>query len=198
MRDIAKGLAALTLGVITSSSALAEDACTANCIGREAAWCTGKEWFCSFNARDCIAQCEGQQKPPPPPIPPCMIAQNAMRPCSPDQEKPSVPVGVDKKLVGTWELTVPSLFGDSRWVWEIRQDGTYHFHAEGPGAAPAHSGTFAASKGNYTLNSTTMNYSDAGTYQLAANGTLMAKGRLGPGTWHRVQPKAAASSGNSK
>jgi hypothetical protein len=188
------------LGVLLPGSAFAQDACALQCSARENAWCTGQEFYCAFNFKDCMKVCEGPASGPAPvrPVDPCYLAQNAMRPCSHDPQKPSVAVGVDRKLVGTWELTVPNPFGDSRWVWEIRQDGTYHFHAEGPGAVPEHSGTFAASKGDYTLNSTTMNYSDAGTYQLAANGTLMAKGRLGPGTWHRVQPKAAASSGNSK
>ncbi len=41
--------------------------------------------------------------------------------------------------------------GTARWVWEIFRNGTYSFHAEGPGAAPPHSGTFAASKGHYIL-----------------------------------------------
>ena len=181
--------------VLMHAPALAQDACVLNCTARESAWCTGTEWFCSFNARDCIKQCEGQEAPHPiiPPIPPCMTKQNAMRPCSPEL------VGVDPDLVGTWEATVTNPSGQSRWVWQIREDGTYKFHAEGPGAVPAHGGTFAASKGDWTLDSTTINYSDTGTYQLVAKDTLSAKSnRLGAGTWHRVRSKAAASNGSSK
>lgn len=54
---------------------------------------------------------------------------------------------VERGLVGTWELTVPNVQGVARWVWEIHANGTYAFHAEGPGGVPAHSGTFAAQNG---------------------------------------------------
>lgn len=118
---------------------------------------------------------------------PCQIAQNADRPCT-NQEQSSGPTGVDSGLVGTWEIVTPTPAGNARWVWEIHRDGTYRFHAEGPGAVPGHSGTFAASQGHYVLNSTTTNWNDAGTYQLTDRATLFAKGKLGPGTWHRVQP----------
>jgi hypothetical protein len=74
-------------------------------------------------------------------------------------------------------------------VWEIHKDGTYNFHAEGPGAAPAHSGTFAASNGHYVLNSTTIAWNDKGTYELTDSATLVATGKLGTGTWRRVQSK---------
>lgn len=188
-----------TLGVLLPASALAQDDCLARCIGFwEAPWCRAVP----CNAQDCIQYCKGpkpQQQIIPPP-PPCMVEQNAMRPCSPEQQKPSIPAGVvDPGLVGTWELTARNPSGDSRWVWQISKGGTYDFHAEGPGALPAHKGTFAASKGDYTLNSTTINYSDTGTYQLVANDTLSAtSSRLGAGTWHRVQSKAAAGNGTSK
>jgi hypothetical protein len=102
---------------------------------------------------------------------------------------------VDTTIVGTWELKVPNPLGVSRWVWEIHQDGTYSFHAEGPGAAPAHSGTFAASEGHYTLNSTTLAWNDAGTYQLVSSATLVVTGRLGTGTWQRVKPQDAGDNG---
>lgn len=128
---------------------------------------------------------------PPGPKPsflPCQIAQNADRPCT-NQEPSYVPTGVDGGLVGTWEIVTPTPAGTARWVWEIHQDGTYRFHAEGPGAVPGHSGTFAASQGHYALNSTTTNWNDAGTYQLTDSATLLATGKLGSGTWHRVQPK---------
>jgi len=127
---------------------------------------------------------------------PCYLAQNAMRPCTPQQRQSPAPVGIDRNIVGTWELSVPNAQGVSRWVWQIRPDGSYDFHAEGPDAAPAHRGTFAASKGHYILNSTTMAWKDSGTYQLTANDTLVAKGLLGTGSWHRIQPTSVAASRN--
>jgi hypothetical protein len=74
----------------------------------------------------------------------------------------------------------------SRWVWEIRPNGTYAFHAEGPGAAQAHSGAFAAVNGRYELASTTMVWDDNGTYRLVSNTSMVASGRLGTATWQRV------------
>jgi hypothetical protein len=105
----------------------------------------------------------------------------------------SVPTGVDDNLVGTWEVVTPTAAGTARWVWEIFKNGTYSFHAEGPGAVPAHSGTFAASRGHYVLNSTTMAWTDSGTYQLTDNATLVTTGRLGTGTWHRAQAQVTTS-----
>jgi hypothetical protein len=93
----------------------------------------------------------------------------------------------DTKLVGTWDLEVPTAAGSSRWVWNIRENSTYDFHAEGPGDTPSHSGTFSASKGKYTLISTTMAWNDSGTYQLAGDDTLVASGRLGTASWRRVR-----------
>jgi hypothetical protein len=127
---------------------------------------------------------------------PCYLAQNAMRPCTPQQRQPLTPSGVDHNIVGTWELSARNAWGTSRWLWQIRSDGSYDFHAEGPGAAPAHRGTFAASKGNYILSSTTMAWKDSGTYKLTAHDTLVAKGLLGTASWHRIQPTSVAASGN--
>lgn len=126
---------------------------------------------------------------------PCYLAQNALRPCTPDQRQAPNPVGVDHNLVGTWELSVPTAKGATRWVWEIHPDGSYDFHAEGPGAAPSHRGTFAAAKGRYTLKSTTSAWNDTGTYQITAPDTLIASGRLGTGSWHRVRSSTATASG---
>lgn len=95
---------------------------------------------------------------------------------------------VDSRVVGTWDVTVPNAQGIARWVWEIHRDGTYAFHAEGPGDVPSHSGTFAARDGHYTLLSTTMVWADTGTYQLVGTDTLSATGKLGTAAWHRVQP----------
>ena len=95
---------------------------------------------------------------------------------------------VDPGLVGTWELNVPNPDGIARWVWEIHADGTYAFHAEGPGGVPSHSGVFEARDGKYTLRSTTMPWVDEGTYQLIQANILSATGRLGTASWTRVQP----------
>ncbi|HEY1725732.1 MAG TPA: hypothetical protein VGF89_09930 [Steroidobacteraceae bacterium] len=93
--------------------------------------------------------------------------------------------------MGTWEVSVPNQLGLSRWVWEIRPDGTYKFHAEGPGAVPGHGGTFAAAKGHYSLNSTTLAWNHTGTHQVVSKTTLVATGRLGTGTWQKVQSKVS-------
>jgi hypothetical protein len=183
----------LALGAIFfSASAPAQDACALQCSNREAAWCTGADTNCVFNFHDCMQQCE-QPSPvtkPGPTILPCQYAQNALRPCGSQQQ-----AAVDSRLVGTWEIVTPTAAGVARWVWEIHPDGTYSFHAEGPGAVPAHSGTFAASGGQYSLNSTTMVWNDAGTYQLQG-ATMVVNGKLGTAAWQRVQPKAAVRPGS--
>lgn len=93
---------------------------------------------------------------------------------------------VERGLVGTWEMMVPNAAGVARWVWDVRGDGTYAFHAEGPGDVPAHSGVFEAGRGKYSLRSTTMVWVDSGTYQLTQANTLRAIGVLGLGVWTRV------------
>lgn len=155
---------------------------------------------CSFGV--CTMTSTGQQFPAPGPsggshgsnILPCQYAQNALRPCT----NQTAPVGVDGRLVGTWEIVKTTPLGEARWVWEIHPDGTYRFHAEGPNAVQAHSGTFAAANGNYLLNSTTMSWNDTGTYQLSDSATLVATGKLGTGIWHRVQSKAAGHGGRHR
>lgn len=95
---------------------------------------------------------------------------------------------VDPALVGTWELNVPNTEGVARWVWDIHPEGTYAFHAEGPGGVPAHSGTFEAKNGKYSLRSTTIAWVDDGTYQVIQGNTLSATGKLGTASWTRAQP----------
>lgn len=95
---------------------------------------------------------------------------------------------VERGLVGTWEMMVPNPAGIARWVWDVRADGTYAFHAEGPGDIPTHSGVFQATRGRYALRATTMMWVDSGTYQLAQPNTLRANGVLGAGVWTRVPP----------
>jgi hypothetical protein len=96
---------------------------------------------------------------------------------------------VDPSLVGSWELMVPNAQGVARWVWDIRADGTYGFHAEGPGNIPAHSGVFEARGGHYILRSTTLAWIDTGTYVPPHGDTLTATGKLGTASW--VRAKAA-------
>jgi hypothetical protein len=98
---------------------------------------------------------------------------------------------VDPGLVGTWEMMVPNAKGVARWVWDIHAEGSYDFHAEGPGNVPAHSGSFSAKDGQYTLQSNTLAWADSGTYQLIQGNTLQAVGRLGAGSWQRVQQDSA-------
>lgn len=94
---------------------------------------------------------------------------------------------VDRDLVGTWELNVPNADGVARWVWAIHANGTYDFHAEGPGNVPAHNGTFTARNGKYSLHSTTMTWDDDGTYAVSGD-SLSAAGKLGSAVWMRVRP----------
>lgn len=157
---------------------------------------------CTCSLGVCTMTATGQQFPAPSAtggshrsgILPCQYAQNALRPCT---NQPA-PRGVDGRLVGTWEIVTPTPLGVARWIWEIHKDGTYRFHAEGPDAAKPHSGTFAAANGQYVLNSTTIAWNDAGTYQLQDGTTLVAIGKLGRGTWHRVQAKAVGNSGSRR
>ena len=147
---------------------------------------------------NCLRACRSsaQGGAPGPRYDPCYIAQNALRPCTPEQRQSPNPVGVDHNLVGTWELSVPGAQGVARWVWEIHPNGSYDFHAEGAGAAPSHRGSFAAAQGHYTLKSTTLEWNDTGTYQVTAPDTLVATGRLGTGSWHRVRSSTATDSGS--
>ncbi|MCL2453243.1 MAG: hypothetical protein FWD08_06310 [Alphaproteobacteria bacterium] len=87
---------------------------------------------------------------------------------------------VDPGLVGVWTMEVPNDQGTARWVWDVHADGTYSFHAEGPGNVPAHGGSFAGFAGHYLLNSTTLSWTDAGTYQLQGD-SMLASGKLGKG-----------------
>lgn len=98
---------------------------------------------------------------------------------------------VEPGLVGTWTVGVPNDQGTPRWVWDIHSDGSYSFHAEGPGNVPAHSGNMTAAGGQYHLSSNTMTWTDDGTYRLQGN-YLTAKGTLGPGTWQRMSAADAA------
>lgn len=98
---------------------------------------------------------------------------------------------VDRALVGTWEMEVPNIAGTAKWIWEVRANGTYSFHAEGPGNTPAHYGAFQAANGRYTLKAANIAWVDNGTYDRPANNLVRMTGRLGTGYWKRVAVPAA-------
>ena len=105
---------------------------------------------------------------------------------------------VDPNLVGTWHLMVPNSKGIAIWVWDVHANGTYSFHAEGPGNIPSHRGTIEAAQGTYVLKATTMDWEDRGAYAPAVNGVLRVTGRLGTGLWSKVntadiQPSAPSA-----
>jgi hypothetical protein len=109
--------------------------------------------------------------------PPCMLAQNAMIPCTSGQA--AKPVGVDPDIVGTWELP----FKRGPWVLEIRRDGTYKFHSEAGDRAPPQAGKFSASNGQWSLKTT--GYADGGNYRFQAPDVWIAAGKLGAAAWRR-------------
>lgn len=188
----------LMLGAIfLSHAAPAQDACALQCSSKEAAWCTGADPDCVFNYRDCMQACERPSSTvvQRSNILPCQYAQNALRPCG-NQQQATAPTGVDGRLVGIWEIVTPTPAGVARWIWAIHPDGTYSFHAEGPNPVQAHSGTFAAANGHYVLNSTTMTWNDAGTYEFQGSATMIAVGKLGKGVWQRLLPKATVVPGS--
>jgi len=93
---------------------------------------------------------------------------------------------VEPRLVGTWELMVPNARGIARWLWHIQADGTYDFHSEGPGAAPAHEGQMTAGNGRWRLHASKgLVWDDGGAYELRENAAVMS-GRLGTGIWRRL------------
>ncbi len=105
---------------------------------------------------------------------------------------------VDPALVGTWEMVVPNAAGAALWVWTVRADGTYSFHAEGPGNIPSHHGSFHAAKGQYVLKAANLDWQDSGTYDPPANNIVrMTSGRLGTGYWTRATTVAAPATTNS-
>jgi len=115
-------------------------------------------------------------------VDPCFIAQNAMRPCTPE------PVGVDRETVGIWKLQ----FKGGPWVWEVDRDGTYKFHSEaGDGVLP-HEGKFASSNGRWLLKATN-GYTDAGKYRFQGRDTWIATGQLGTAPWRLDTVKAVSS-----
>jgi hypothetical protein len=92
---------------------------------------------------------------------------------------------VDSRFVGTWQL----LINPGYWIWRISANGTYEFHSEAMDGARTHAGTFTASNGQYKLHAINLTWDDAGTYTFQGPDTILGKGKLGSGTWHRMVPK---------
>ena len=112
-------------------------------------------------------------------------------PCAQDDPRWSAPLPlpdgvkaspVDPRMVGTWEL----LINPGYWIWRVAENGTYEFHSEAVDGAPTHAGTFTASKGNYKLHAINLSWDDTGTYTFQGPDTMIGKGKLGTGTWHRM------------
>jgi hypothetical protein len=117
---------------------------------------------------------------------PCYLAQNALRPCAPAQQPPAKPVGVDRNIVGTWEL--PQKGGI--WVLEIHRDGTYKFHSEAADGVAPNAGTFSARGGRWSLLATS-GYTDGGTYLYQPPDTWIATGKLGTAAWRQRGAKVS-------
>ncbi len=100
-------------------------------------------------------------------------------PLPPPSSKPAAKI--DPHTIGTWEL----LLNPGRWVWEIGANGTYEFHSESLDKAPSHAGTFSAIDGKWSLRSTD-GYTDSGTFKFVPPGSMISTGRLGTGTWRRI------------
>lgn len=115
-----------------------------------------------------------EQAAPPGPLPAAVSPAPAQTPT------------IDPALVGTWEITVPSGRGQSRWIWEIMGDGTYRFHAEPQRSARAHEGTITAANGRWSLRALRglSGYSDGGAYEVH-DALALITGKLGTGAWKR-------------
>jgi hypothetical protein len=85
--------------------------------------------------------------------------------------------------VGLWKLNVTG----GIWVWQISANGTYTCHSEATDNARAHNGTFTASNGKYTLHAIMMDWDDQGTYTMQGAAAVSMTGKLGTGTWVRIQ-----------
>jgi hypothetical protein len=92
---------------------------------------------------------------------------------------------VDPNLVGTWQLDITQP-NSGRWIWQVTANGTYELHSEAFDGTPTNAGTFSANGGRYTLHANNISWDDAGTYSFQPPGTLVATGKLGTGTWHKI------------
>jgi hypothetical protein len=120
---------------------------------------------------------------------PCYLAQNALRPCTSEQQQtPAQPVGLDPNVVGTWELAQKG----GKWVLEIHRDGTYKFHSEAADGVAPNAGSFSASSGRWSLKATN-GYADGGTYLFQGTDTWIATGKLGAGAWRLRSTRASVA-----
>lgn len=87
---------------------------------------------------------------------------------------------VEKSMIGTWALQWPG----QPIYWKITKKGSYAI--SGPGATVKHEGTIKAAKGEWSLKSKTWG-EDGGTYEFPDSNTMICVGKLGPGTWKRVE-----------
>lgn len=69
---------------------------------------------------------------------------------------------------------------------QVSAGGTYEVHSEALDGTPSSIGTFIATGGRYTLHATNLSYDDTGTYSFEAPGNMVATGKLGTGTWHKI------------
>lgn len=155
----------------------------------------GQQDMNSFYADPCtwLMKCNDGSGPAAQPTPPqgpkydpCYLAQNALRPCTPEQRPPAKPVGVDPNIVGTWELAQRG----GTWVLEIHRDGTYKFHSEAADGVAPNAGTFSANNGRWSL-SATNGYADGGTYLFQPPDTWIATGKLGTAAWRQRGSKVS-------
>jgi hypothetical protein len=102
---------------------------------------------------------------------------------------------IDPRLVGTWQLKVPSPAGEALWIWEVRANGTYNFHIEGiPGFAAAHSGRIRAKDGRWNQQSNGKEIADGGTYEVIDANRIRVTGTLGTAIWQRKTSASTAKS----
>ncbi len=99
---------------------------------------------------------------------------------------PSAKSLVESRVAGVWTMKIPSPQGISTCYWNVKEEGTYL--AWCIGAAPvAHAGTVSVADGRWTLNATTMNYTDGGTYVFSNPDTMVMTGKLGTAAWLRTK-----------
>ena len=110
---------------------------------------------------------------------PCFLAQNAMRPCTSDQQT-AEPTGVDPNLVGTWEIP----FKGGPWMLNIERNGAYQFHSASHDGVQSHAGSFSAGNGHWSLKDKT-GHRYAGDYLFQAPDIFIATGRSGAVAWLR-------------
>jgi len=95
------------------------------------------------------------------------------------------PGAVEAGVAGTWELDIDGP-GGGRWVWQVSPNGTYELHSEAFDGTPSNIGVITAKGGRYTIHAWNIVWDDSGTYTFPSSGTMVAVGKLGIGTWHKI------------